>query len=257
MRYLSIAEQGVLRKALLRSVKIVHRPFSSVAEHRPSKPEVARFESRGGRHFRADILSAVVAGMLVALLAVSCIQKVRADEIPRAAYQHQRALIHNARLAWGLDAPIATFAGQIHQESRWRPDARSLYAGGLAQFTPSTADWIGGVFPELAERQPFNPAWALRALVRYDRWLWERNPAASACDRMAFALASYNGGEGWLRREQRAAQAAGTAPDRWFGAVALHCLRSREACAENRAYPAVILQRHQRLYSIWGALTPC
>jgi hypothetical protein len=25
-----------------------------------------------------------------------------------------------------------------------------------------------------------------------------------ACDRMAFALSSYNGGEGWLRREQRA-----------------------------------------------------
>ena len=196
-----------------------------------------------------------------ALFVVLCVGCAAAGiayaEIPHAAAQHQRALTANARLVWGLNAPIATFAGQIHQESGWRHDARSPYADGLAQFTPATAEWIGGLFPDLAERQPFNPAWALRALVRYDRWLWERNPAASACDRMAFALASYNGGEGWLRREQRAARAAGAAPDRWFGAVALHCLRAREACAENRAYPAAILMRHQRLYAAWGPMTAC
>lgn len=178
-------------------------------------------------------------------------------EIPRAAQQYHRPLVANARAVWGLNAPVATFAGQIHQESGWRADARSPYAGGLAQFTPASAEWIGGLYPELAERQPFNPAWSLRALVRFDRWLWERNAAATDCDRMAFALASYNGGEGWLRREQRAARAAGTAPDRWFDAVALHCLRSRAACAENRAYPAAILYRHQQLYASWGPLTPC
>lgn len=178
-------------------------------------------------------------------------------EIPRAAHQHHRALVANARLVWGLDAPVATFAGQIHQESAWRADASSPYAGGLAQFTPATSDWIGGVFPELAERQPFNPSWAMRALVRYDRWLWERNTAASACDRMAFALVAYNGGEGWLRREQRAAREAGTAPDRWFAAVALYCLRGQAACVESRAYPAVILRRHQQLYAGWGPMTVC
>jgi soluble lytic murein transglycosylase-like protein len=80
-----------------------------------------------------------------------------AAEIPRAAAQYQRALTANVRLVWGLDAPVATFAGQVHQESGWKPDARSPYAGGLAQFTPATAEWIGGVFPDLAERQPFNP----------------------------------------------------------------------------------------------------
>ncbi len=93
--------------------------------------------------------------------------------------------------------------------------------------------------------------------MRYDRYLWERNPAASACDRIAFALAAYNGGEGWLRREQRAARAAGAAPDRWFAAVALHCLRARAMCEENRAYPAAILHRLQALYAAWGPVTPC
>lgn len=201
-----------------------------------------------------------VLGWLCAMLGVSlglATHRALGSEIPRAAQQYRHALTANARLAWGMSAPIATFAGQVHQESGWRPDARSPYAGGLAQFTPATADWIGGVFPELAERQPFNPAWALRALVRYDRWLWERNPAATHCDRMAFALSAYNGGEGWLRREQRAAEKNGTRGDRWFGAVALHCLRAGWACEENRSYPALILHRHQRRYASWGLTTDC
>jgi soluble lytic murein transglycosylase-like protein len=200
------------------------------------------------------IFATIVASLATSAAAVG---SASCAEIPRAAAQYRHALTANARLVWGMAAPIATFAGQVHQESGWRSDARSPFAGGLAQFTPATSDWIGGVFPELAERQPFNPAWALRALVRYDRWLWERNPAATDCDRMAFALASYNGGEGWLRREQRAALAAGTRSDRWFEAVALHCLRAQWACAENRSYPALILHRHQKLYASWGPLTPC
>lgn len=215
---------------------------------------------RQARYGAADQQSSVLLwwsrGALCVALA-SATAAVLAADIPRDAAQYRRALTANARFVWGIDAPIATFAGQVHQESGWRHDARSIYAGGLAQFTPATADWIGGVFPELAERQPFNPAWALRALVRYDKYLFERNPAATDCDRMAFALSAYNGGEGWLRREQRAAQAAGTRSDRWFGAVALHCLRAQWACAENRSYPALILHRHQKLYASWGPLTEC
>lgn len=178
-------------------------------------------------------------------------------EIPRAAAQHRHALTANARLVWGLDAPIATFAGQVHQESGWRADARSPYAVGLAQFTPATAEWIGGVYADLGERQPYNPAWSLRALVRFDRFLWERNPAATPCDRMAFALSAYNGGEGWLRREQARTAAASADRLRWFGHVERHCARAAWACDENRDYPRRILMTHQRVYGSWGALTPC
>lgn len=195
--------------------------------------------------------------MRLLLLVLLVLAEAAAAAVPQEARRYQRDLVAAARLVWGLEAPVATFAGQIHQESAWRADARSAYAMGLAQFTPATADWIGEMFPDLAERQPYNPAWALRALVRYDRWLWERLTGATACDRMAFALAAYNGGLGWVQRERRAAREAGTASDRWFGAVALHCLRARWACAENRDYPAKILYRHQRLYASWGPMTGC
>ncbi|WP_163769991.1 transglycosylase SLT domain-containing protein, partial [Proteus mirabilis] len=75
-------------------------------------------------------------------------------------------VIRNARLEWGLSAPVADFAAQLHQESGWRPDAISpAGAQGLAQFMPATADWISQLIPMLSSREPFNPAWAIRALV--------------------------------------------------------------------------------------------
>ncbi len=49
----------------------------------------------------------------------------------------------------------------------------------------------------LSSREPFNPAWAIRALVSYDRWLWQRVSAASDCERMAMTLSGYNVGLGW------------------------------------------------------------
>jgi soluble lytic murein transglycosylase-like protein len=204
-----------------------------------------------------EILVAALAGAFLSAALLLCAPRAFGQEIPRAAVQYRHALTSSARLVWGLNAPVATFAGQVHQESAWRADARSPYADGLAQFTPATAEWIGDVYPDLAARQPFNPAWALRALVRYDRFLWTRNPAATECDRMAFALASYNGGEGWLRREQARAAAKGADRLRWFAHVERHCIRADWACRENRDYPRKILLKHQLVYTAWGLATAC
>lgn len=177
-------------------------------------------------------------------------------QVPRDAQQYRRDLTRNARLIWGIDAPVATFAGQVHQESGWRPNAKSAYAGGLAQFTPATADWIGGVFPDLADRQPYNTAWALRALVRYDRYLWERMPAtASTCDRMAFVMSAYNGGPGWVSRDRREAKEAGADENRWFGHVErFNAGRAPAFFAENRNYPRAILFKWEPIYKAagWG-----
>lgn len=203
------------------------------------------------------ILVAALTGALLSAALLLYAPHAIGQEIPRAAVQYQRALTSNARLVWGLNAPVAAFAGQVHQESAWRADARSPFANGLAQFTPATAEWIGGVYADLGDRQPFNPAWALRALVRYDRWLWNRNPAATDCDRMAFALVSYNGGEGWLRREQARAVTKGDDRLRWFGHVERWCIRAEWACRENRDYPRKILLRHQAIYASWGPGVPC
>ncbi|MDF5986511.1 lytic transglycosylase domain-containing protein [Pseudomonas aeruginosa] len=133
-------------------------------------------------------------------LLTACQPAFAADRIPTAAEQYRRTLVRSAHAGWGLSAPIATFAAQVHQESRWRADARSpVGAQGLAQFMPGTAEWIAGLYPAaLGANQPFNPGWALRALVTYDRWLYDRNQASSECDRWAFVLSAYNGGQGWV-----------------------------------------------------------
>ncbi|MBP6897390.1 MAG: transglycosylase SLT domain-containing protein [Pseudacidovorax sp.] len=91
------------------------------------------------------VVLCIVLLMLCALFGVSC--TAAAQTIPRDAERYQLTLKREAQRTWGLDAPVATFAAQVHQESRWRADARSpVGAQGLAQFMPSTASWIGGVY---------------------------------------------------------------------------------------------------------------
>lgn len=166
--------------------------------------------------------------------------------IPLDAYRYRADLTRSARLAWGLDAPVSTFAAQIHQESAWRADARShVGALGLAQFMPATERWINGAYPvELAEHGgALNPTWALRALTRYDRWIWDRLAGAGKpCERMASTLRAYNGGLGWVQKEARTGQ-----PCRAF--------RSAASCSENLIYPTRILGRFEPAYvqAGWGA----
>jgi soluble lytic murein transglycosylase-like protein len=151
-------------------------------------------------HFLAGMVAAMIVVILLAGTAL-------AQEIPRDAYEHRRDLMRSWRHVWGLTAPTSTAAAQIHQESAWRPDARSFAgAQGLAQFMPRTADWIGAIDPELSAPAPYDPRWALRAQARYMRHLYERIAGAlDDCERMAFALSAYNGGLGWVQRRRAAA----------------------------------------------------
>ena len=194
-------------------------------------------------------------GFLV--LASGC-SKVHAAEvsIPRAAAQYRTELVRSARVVWGLDAPIAVFAAQVHTESWWRNNTVS-HAGaqGLAQFMPSTARWLPSVAPETGKPAPFNPGWSLRALCTYDKWLWERTDGATDFERMAFTLSAYNGGAGWVNRDKRLADKRGLDPARWFGHVAtINAGRSAAAWKENRAYPRLILKERQYAYirAGWG-----
>ncbi|MHA7915513.1 transglycosylase SLT domain-containing protein [Alloalcanivorax xenomutans] len=197
-------------------------------------------------------------GLIVAMvLLVSACQPAYADAVPREALQYQRLLTRSAHAHWGLDAPIATLAAQVHQESAWRSDAKS-WAGaeGLAQFMPGTSDWFAALYPEhLGDRQPYNPSWALQALVLYDRWLYDRIHATHVCDRWAMTLASYNGGLGWILRDKRLASAKGADPLAWFDSVErFNAGRSAAAFRENRDYPRRILLRWSPLYERagWG-----
>ncbi len=178
-----------------------------------------------------------------------------AAQPPQAALQYRDDVIRNARLEWGLSAPVADFAAQLHQESGWRPDAISpAGAQGLAQFMPATADWISQLIPMLSSREPFNPAWAIRALVSYDRWLWQRVSAASDCERMAMTLSGYNGGLGWVQRDRRLASQKGLDSTRWFGHVAtVNAGRNAASWRENRHYPQRILRELAPRYLTWEA----
>lgn len=179
-------------------------------------------------------------------------------QIPPDAARYKRDLIRNARVIWGLDAPISTFAAQIHQESGWHADAQSpVGAQGLAQFMPATAQWLTGLYEDLApDFDPGSPAWAIRALVRYDKWLYDAVPAAdSHCERMAFVLSSYNGGLGWLKKDVALAKAKGDVPSAWFDHVEKYNGgRSDAAFRENRGYPARILNdlEHRYIRDGWG-----
>lgn len=186
--------------------------------------------------------------MVFALLSVA--SAACAQSVPREAQRYQLTLKREAQRVWGIDAPIATFAAQVHQESRWRHDARSpVGALGLAQFMPATADWIGSMDAGLRERAPLNPTWALRGLVTYDKWLFDRVKADNQCERMAFVLSGYNGGLGWVYKRQRAS----AQPGQCMGATCdinpgIHPANQRE----NAHYPRVILMKHEPLYRHWG-----
>lgn len=180
--------------------------------------------------------------------------QVHAAQPPAASKQYRSDLIRNARLDWGLNAPVADFAAQLHQESGWNPRAVSpVGAQGLAQFMPATAMWISGIMPELKVNQPFNPAWSIRALTRYDRWIWQRVTAVDDCQRMAMTLSGYNGGLGWVQRDQKLAAQRGLDRQRWFGHVAtVNAGRSAANWRENRHYPQRILQELALRYLTWG-----
>lgn len=184
--------------------------------------------------------------------------QAKAAGIPIEAQQHQRELTRNARAIWGLDAPVPLFAAQIHQESTWKASARSpVGAQGLAQFMPATSDWIAGIYPKsLGTNQPYNPSWAIRALVSYNLWHWDRITGTdSDCDRWAFVLSAYNGGLGWVQRDRKMATTKGLDNSRYWGQVeTVNAGRSAANYRENRGYPQRIIQRWQPMYvdAGWG-----
>lgn len=178
-------------------------------------------------------------------------------EVPAEAQQYRRDLTRIAQAEWGLDAPVATFAAQVHQESRWRFNAKSpVGAQGLGQVMPSTAVWLAELFPDtLGNVEPYNPTWSLMALVSYDRWLADRIKGRNACERHAMVLSSYNGGLGWLIRDRKLASANGADPLAWFGSIErFNAGRSVSAFRENRGYPRLILKTFEAQYiaSGWG-----
>lgn len=194
---------------------------------------------------------ALAAGIVLSLIVGSA----SADVAVRRAQLYRLELIHESRRVWGLDAPVPTFAAQIHQESGWRPGVCSPFACGLTQFTPSTAEWLHDTYGiELGGERPdrFNPTWAIRALLRYNHHLWLATGGNTECDRMAFVLRKYNGGPKWLARDRAKAKAAGADPGDWQAVEPYNGGRRTDFHKENTEYPKRILIKHQPHYKAWG-----
>lgn len=198
--------------------------------------------------------------LLITLALLAGCQPALAWQPPANAERYQRELTRIVQQTWGLDGSVDVHAAQIQQESAWRPEVDSpVGAQGLAQFMPSTSAWIAEIYPDsLGPAAPYSPGWAMRAMSRYDRWIWQRVDAANSCERWAMTLSGYNGGLGWVWRDQKLASAAGDDASRWWGHVAEHTNRASWAKRENRDYVDRILLRYAPRYaSAWGGRSPC
>lgn len=171
----------------------------------------------------------------------------QAVQIPQASALHRHRVEQVVADVWGVNASPARLAAQLHQESAWRPGAKS-HAGaqGIAQFMPATAKWMAELFPkELGAFDPWDPVQAIHAAALYDKWLYDRvqpfgHTRMTECSRWAFTLRAYNGGETWLLRERGLALASRANANDW-NAVARYRSRGQAAHRENIEYPQRIL----------------
>lgn len=180
--------------------------------------------------------------------------------IPPASWQYQRAVTAAATEFQGIHANPARLAALLHQESGWNARAQSPFAVGLAQFVPSTAEWLPAVCPEVGRFDPWDPHQAVRASACYQRHLHRSiRDTADECNRWAMVLSAYNGGLGWLNRDRRLAAEQGADPSRWWGHVEHHTRRAQWARDENRGYPRRILLTLEPAYlrAGWAGRLTC
>lgn len=202
------------------------------------------------------IVNALAWGVLlwaIVVLVASCAPEPAYAAVPESCRQYQRHLTSEATSVFGPNAPIAVLAAQIQQESGCRPGATSpVGAHGLTQFMPATAEDLARRYPQLYPADPMSWRWAISAQVRYMHDLVPR-PWSTQCDWLAAKLSAYNGGEGWLQRDQAVCRATtGVDLDHcvpcidslWFDNVAITPDKRRAPAniRENRGYPDRILR---------------
>jgi soluble lytic murein transglycosylase-like protein len=210
----------------------------------------------------AKIVLGLIYAIYIACFVAACApQTVHAQGIPAQAQRYRADLVRAAHSQWGLDAPIAAMAAQVHQESGWNAAALSpVGARGLTQFMPATAQWWCGLQKlPAAQCQPSNPVWALRSMVGYDKWLYSRTPVRySHYDRLWVALRAYNGGLGHWQAEAAVAvagrKAQGAATRQQVDAACGTARRAALHCAESLGYPQRILIALQPRYASWGGV---
>lgn len=198
------------------------------------------------------IARVIVYSVLLGVIMFACIASTSA-QIPSASAKYKPQALAAWRSVWGIQAPTATFAAQVHAESGWNPLARSYVgARGLTQFMPSTANDVQARYAkEFVGLSMFSPVWAFKAQAIYMRELQEGLTGKDICERMAFTLAAYNGG----KRRVLQRKALSKFPDVCFNET---CNKNPGISAsnqrENVEYPVRILKLVEPRYqaALWG-----
>lgn len=166
---------------------------------------------------------------------------------------YRSMVAREAQAVHGPDAPTPMFVGQIKQESSCRPGITAADLGrGIAQFMDGTTKQVASLFPELGPADPYNPRWAIRAMIRYDGWIYRRVKGKDECHRWGAALVSYNAGLGWVQRAQKAS----AAPEVWFDVTEkINPGQTAMNFTYSRSYPYKILLQHQKAYVSSGKTT--
>lgn len=201
-----------------------------------------------GWTFELDLVEVVLAIIAIVCLTIGLVSSANAA-IPRAALAYRSTIVRETESQFGLPAPTPVIAAQIMQESQFNPHAHSgVGAQGLMQIMPQTAEWAA-VAGQLGQAQPTSPAWAIRAGVWYDRWLYDRvRTYDTECDRWNFTLSAYNGGLGYVYKRQR----MGYRPGSWALTGPINPGITPANQRENEDYSKRILVRWQTIFTDWG-----
>lgn len=192
---------------------------------------------------------------VVLALLVAVFSSLALAQVPAAALKYRAVLTREAHFVFGLSAPIDYLAGQIQQESGWRPGITAWDNGrGLAQFMDPTADWASQQFEDLGKPAPYDPLWAIRAMTRLDAYNAGRVAADTPCDRWGAAFKGYNAGLGFVSRAQKRSRT----PGKWFGATEnINIGQSQKNFEYSRRYPRLIIFTHSPRFAQWGVGIDC
>lgn len=196
----------------------------------------------------------------VAFIAILSSHASAAEFVPEGARLYAPILAQKQAAGWP-DAPSPwTLAGLVEQETCaslkskrcWNPreELKTFreYGFGLGQITIAyNADRserfneyknLRRKYASLSQWQwadRYDPGYQLIAIVEMTHALWRQAPPAADDDvHWAFTLVSYNGGLGGLLQDRRyCANSAGCNPQRWFGHIETHSLKSK---APQKAY---------------------
>ena len=116
---------------------------------------------------------------------------------------------------FGVGTDWRWFKAQGMAESDLTPGARSrVGARGIMQLMPSTYGLIKSALPKFGAID--DPEWNIAAGILHDRDLWTLwGKDVPESNRWDFMFASYNAGEGTIKRARRAAEAAQLDHSRW------------------------------------------